>query len=552
MATSVQCRLQERTLGMVMREVDEDLAMFLEMRRSEKEMNDQIPKHNCEESDPQLGSEVDFSLLSNGTSTEPANQDYLLNSENDKNDYDWLLSLPHTPSNPSLELEEQNIAPHQNATDSSSTAQDCKIETNSSTTAPESKISIEQDLAQPENSLEGPSSQSNSTGLLAVSRRKNSCAGNGRPLSSGGKMATSTRSATPTGRPRISASKPSRASTPTSRATLPSVKPVASTARSSTPTRAAPRSSTPTSRPSKPAASKSASRSATPTRRPSTPSSIPIVSISGARSSSLTKMGTTTSRKTAASRGTSPTMKSRPLKPLETPSLSRDSSINSKTLVPKRPASASRGRPSAPGARPSTTNSSSDGKPRRKSCSPSRGRATNATILSNAITLLSKSRGHGYEKDDVNPVLIGTQMVERVVNMRKLAPPKQDDNPYHENPSKKSLSRENSGFGRSFSKKSLDMALRHMDIRRSVNGTLRPVLTRVSSSSANSIRSSSTKNKTGSVSDSPLATSSTASSEPCINNSSNNVNWSEPEDDNFGCERELLSPTSQQHLEQYV
>ncbi|XP_019249591.1 PREDICTED: mucin-19-like isoform X2 [Nicotiana attenuata] len=538
---------------MVMREVDEDLAMFLEMRRTEKEMNDQIPKHNSEEPDQQLGSEVDFSLLSNGTSTEPANQDYLLNSENDKNDYDWLLSLPHTPSNPSLEVEEQNIAPRENATDSSSTAQDCKIETNSSTTAPESKISIEQDLAQPENSLEGPFSQSNSTGQPALSRSKNSCAGNGRPSSAGGKKATSTRSATPTGRPRISASKPSRASTPTSRATLPSVKPVASAGRSSTPTRAAPRSSTPTSRPSKPAASKSASRSATPTRRPSTPSSIPIVSVSrvsGARSSLLTKTGTTTSKKTAPSRGTSPTVKSRPLKPLETPSLSRDSSINSKTLVPKRPASASRGRPTAPGARPSTTNSSSDGKPRRKSCSPSRGRAANATILSNAITLLSKSRGHGYEKDDVNPVLIGTQMVERVVNMRKLAPPKQDDNPYHENPSKKSLSRENSGFGRSFSKKSLDMALRHMDIRRSVNGTLRPVLTRVSSSSANGIRSSSTKNKTGSVSDSPLATSSTASSDPSINNSSNNVNWSEPEDDNFGCERELSSPTSQQHMEQ--
>lgn len=40
------------------------------------------------------GSEVDFSLLSNGTSTKPANQDYLLNSdENDKNDYDWYLQL---------------------------------------------------------------------------------------------------------------------------------------------------------------------------------------------------------------------------------------------------------------------------------------------------------------------------------------------------------------------------------------------------------------------------------------------------------------------------
>ncbi|MCD7458591.1 hypothetical protein HAX54_038626 [Datura stramonium] len=550
MATSVQCRPQERTLGMVMKEVDEDLAMFLEMRRSEKDMNDQLAKCNSEELDQQLGSEVDFSLLSNETSMKPANQDYLLNSENDKNDYDWLLSPPQSPSDPSPQVEKQNTPVHQIAANSGSTAQDCKIEKDSSTTAPESKISIGHDIAQAANSLEGPSLKINSTGQPATSRSKNSSAGNGKPSSSGGKKETSTRSATPTGRPRASASKPSRSSTPTSRATLPSVKPVASTARSSTPTRAAPRSSTPTSRSSKPSASKSASRSATPTRRPSTPSSIPIVSVSGSRSSSSTKTGTTTLKKTAPSRGTSPTVKSRPLKPLETPSLSRDSSINSKTSVPKRPASASRGRPTAPGARSSTTNSNVDGKPRRRSCSPSRQRATTAIFLSNAAALLSKSRGYGNEKDDVNPVLIGTQMVERVVNMRKLAPPKQDDNLSHENPSKKSLSRENSGFGRSFSKKSLDMALRHMDIRRSVNGTLRPVLTRASASSANGIRSSSTKNKTGSVSDSPLATSSNASSEPSINNNSNNINWSEPEDDNFACERELSSPITQQLLEQ--
>ncbi|KAJ8550954.1 hypothetical protein K7X08_000324 [Anisodus acutangulus] len=537
MGTSVQCRPQERTLGMVMKEVDEDLAMFLEIRGNEKDMN------NSEELDQQLGSEADFSMLSNGTSTKPANQDYLLNSENDKNDYDWLLSPPQTPSNPLPELEEQNIPEYQIATNSSSTGQDCKIEIDSSTTAPESKISSGQDIAQPASSSDRPSSKIYSTGPSSISRSKNSSAGNGRPSSSGGKKSTSTRSATPTGRPRNSASKPSRASTPTSRATLPSVKPVASTARSSTPTRAAPRSSTPTatSRPYKPAASKSASRSATPTRRPSAAPSIPIVSVSGTRSSSSTKTGTTTSKKAAPSWGTSPTVRSRPLKPLETPSLSRDSSINSKTLVPKRPASASRGRPTTPGARPSTTN----GKPRRKSYSPSRGRATTATILSNATAVRSKSRGYGNEKDDVNPVLIGTQMVERVVNMRKLAPPKQDDNLSHENPSKKSLSRENSGFGRSFSKKSLDMALRHMDIRRSVNGTIRPVLTRVSAPSANGIRSSSTKNKTGSVSDSPLATSSNASSEP-----NNSINWSEPEDDNFGCERELSSPITQQHQEQ--
>lgn len=58
MQTSVQCRPQERTLGMVMKEVDEDLAIFLEMRRSEKDMNDQLAKCNTEELDQQLGIDI--------------------------------------------------------------------------------------------------------------------------------------------------------------------------------------------------------------------------------------------------------------------------------------------------------------------------------------------------------------------------------------------------------------------------------------------------------------------------------------------------------------
>ncbi|EPS68722.1 hypothetical protein M569_06052, partial [Genlisea aurea] len=53
----------------------------------------------------------------------------------------------------------------------------------------------------------------------------------------------------------------------------------------------------------------------------------------------------------------------------------------------------------------------------------------------------------------LNPVLVGTKMVERVVNMRKLAPP--DSSSLLLNPKK-------AGFGRSLSKKSLEMAIRHM------------------------------------------------------------------------------------------
>lgn len=157
------------------------------------------------------------------------------------------------------------------------------------------------------------------------------------------------------------------------------------------------------------------------------------------------------------SRGTSPTVKSRPQKD--------DGPSSLRSSVAERPLSASRGRPSVSSAQSSTTNNSCNGRQRRQSCSPSRVRAQNDSAYNNMRSVIAKSRGHADNSDDVNPVLMGTQMVERVVNMRKLAPPKQDDylSSNHNNSSgKSSLSQDSSGFGRSLSKKSFDMALRHM------------------------------------------------------------------------------------------
>lgn len=72
------------------------------------------------------------------------------------------------------------------------------------------------------------------------------------------------------------------------------------------------------------------------------------------------------------------------------------------------------------------------------------------------------NRAYAKAHDSSSPGLYGTKMVERVINMRKLAPPKQDDkHSPHSNLSAKS-SPDSSGFGRSLSKKSLDMAIRHM------------------------------------------------------------------------------------------
>lgn len=155
-------------------------------------------------------------------------------------------------------------------------------------------------------------------------------------------------------------------------------------------------------------------------------------------------------------------MKSRTWKPNEMPGFSLEVPPNLRTSLPERPASASRGRPVGANARSSCVESGSKvgPRPRQQSCSPARGRTTNSGANNGSrISMPSKRRNLSKGSDDVNPVLMGTKMVERVVNMRKLAPPKQDD---QHTTSNSSSGVESSGFGRTLSKKSLDMALRHM------------------------------------------------------------------------------------------
>ncbi|XP_011077570.1 nascent polypeptide-associated complex subunit alpha, muscle-specific form isoform X2 [Sesamum indicum] len=457
MAASVQFRPQNRDLGMVMREVDEDLAIFLGMRNGEKEMNEHLLFEEPHELHVSIGAEPkpDSLVTLNASQTEivpiPA-------------DDNWLLIQPDTSFLPSVEGDAQDpAATHTEISSAESTYLKSELE----------------------NTCEDSASLSESSLPLVTSTSAGSPAAvNKRPSSSSGGRKPTPRAATPTGRPALPAKpKPSRASTPTSRTTIPSSKPTAAHARS--------RSSTPTSRPSIPIISKSGSRSATPTRKPATPSTTSRISAPD-RSSSGSSNGL---KNPAPSRGTTPTPKSRPSKPSEILSLSHDAPQNAKASMPRRPASASRGRPSLP----ATHASSSNGKPRQKSCSPAKVRAPISCAQKTGIKMLSKSRGYSNEGDDVNPVLIGTKMVDRVVNMRKLAPPKQDEYVAHENPKKSS--QENSGFGRSLSKKSLDMAIRHMDIRIPEN------LRHIATVSANGVRSISTKSSSVGVSGSPLTSS---------------------------------------------
>ncbi|XP_042028024.1 uncharacterized serine-rich protein C215.13-like isoform X2 [Salvia splendens] len=517
---------------------DEELALFREMRRRDKERNDLLLLQNSDEFDAPLGQRSGSSPIFNitsGTTAPPVRKnvaDEFLNSENDKNDYDWLLTPPGTPLFSSLEMEGQKTVMSQLGTPKARpTALKSRLANAQSEHAARSNLSSRQQVSSP--------------GL------NTSTAGLRRPTSSGG---PGSRPGTPTGRPTVSSisrstltstsnraalnasvritsnptskmstttSKPSRSSTPTSRPTLSSAKPTGPP-RSSTPTgRSTIRSSTPTSSVSLPA-SRSTSRASTPTRRPTASSATktPAVSSKSPTTSSVAKPVSTASKNPMQARSNSPTVRPRPWKPSEMPGFSLDVPPNLRTSLSDRPPSATRGRPGAPSSRSSSIEPPSNGRIRRQSCSPARGRPPNGMSRNSgsSVPVPAASRLHAKANDNVSPALVGTKMVERVINMRKLAPPKQDDkHSPHSSLSGKSLSPDSAGFGRTLSKKSLDMAMRHMDIRRTIPGNLRPLMTNIPASSLYSVRSGPNR-RTTSISDSPLATSSNCSSELSVNN----------------------------------
>ncbi|KAL8154341.1 hypothetical protein V2J09_012101 [Rumex salicifolius] len=573
------------------KEKEDDLALFLEMRKREKEKNDLLLQ-NQEELDQSLVSQSGISPLFSIAPAAPTRKtctEEFLNSENDKNDYDWLLTPPGTPLFPSLDMESRK------AYLGETEAPNCHP------TALKSRLANSQPEATVRSSLVSRQPTS-STGLNSSSsglRRPSSSGGPGsRPTTPSGPVSRpatpsgpGSRPATPTGRPSLttSSSRASRPSTPTSRPTLPSSRPAMttstrstslmsnrstastaptksttvprsstpsrstarsstptsrSTARSSTPTsRSTARSSTPTSRPTTTASivppARASSRPSTPTRRPSTPSR----TTSGSSATSLTKSTSSVNKAgTGPLRSASPSVRPKPWKPSEMPGFSLDAPPNLRTTLPDRPLSATRGRPVANAARSASVEPvTNPGRQRRQSCSPSRGRAPNNGSYNhiNRSSVPAVNRAHSRVNDEVSPVVMGNKMVERVINMRKLVPPKQDNKHSPSLSGKSASSPDNSGFGRTLSKKSLDMAIRHMDIRRTIPGNLRPLMTNIPASSMYSVRSGPARSRTVSVSDSPLATSSNASSDFSVNN----MNAVGILDDDL-CSGGAVSPTS--------
>ncbi|RID64160.1 hypothetical protein BRARA_E03116 [Brassica rapa] len=527
---------------------DEELSMFLEMRRRDKERRGESLLTGSDSTSINGALTTAAAAALSGVSETVSSQRYplrrtaaenFLYSENEKSDYDWLLTPPGTPQfekESHRSIMEQSEAP------------------NSRPTNLKSRLgNYREDIVSGNNNKSQMSSSSSVAGLR-------------RPSSSSSSRSTSRpstptrRSTTPTPTTTTSTTRPvtttrasnSRSSTPTSRATLTAARATTSTAaprtttsRSATPTRT---KTQPSSAPSK----KPLSRSATPTRRSPTPTGPSIVSSkapSRGTSPTPTPTGPSMVSSKAPSRGTSPTptvKSSKPWKPREMPGFSLEAPPNLRTSASDRPVSATRGRPgvaSAPGSRSNSIErgngaaSNGVGHARRQSCSPSRGRAP----VGSTNGSLPGARGRGKANNGDSPVAMGNKMVERVVNMRKLGPPRLTESGGR-GTAKSSSAFNSLGYGRNLSKSSIDMALRHMDIRRGMTGNLRPLVTKVPASSMYSVRS-----RSNSVTNSPMATSSTvSSSEPNLDNI--NIlclDGNDAENDDLLSERSFSSPRDQ-------
>eukprot|EP01018_Ginkgo_biloba_P004308 Gb_24298 [translate_table: standard] len=534
--TAVQHRRGRSLTNVNIKDRDEDLALFHEMGKIENDRHSLLLNASDEFESRLANAKLSSSPMSKITApaAKKGGSDNLLIADGDKNDYDWLLTPPGTPLFPSLEMEAQATGLAQKGSPLLRPATALKASRLSNPHTESSSKIVRGSLTSRQTVLSGLNSSTNT-----ASGRSSM------PLSTGPALS---RPSTPTARSMAPASL--RPSTPTARSTgSPSLRPSTPTSRSIVP---ASRPTVPASRPTVPA-TRSSSRSSTPTRRPSTPSISQNNLVPPVRSSSASKVCSMPSRNPAPSRGSSPIVRPRPSQPSLLPGFSLDAPPNLRTTMPERPASATRGRPGAPSsARFTTEVPNASSRPRRQSCSPSvtRGRISSESPNSDRSSFrTSKSYINGTEISI--PVVLGSKIVEKVINTRSVthghehqATTRPAISPLQTKRPVKSISTpDSSGFGRTLSKKSLDMALRHMDIRQSTPSSIRPLIS-IPTSSLYSVRSGPTKSRPTNISDSPIATSSNASSEhgACI---APYPEGSALDDYDFGTERESrVSPLS--------
>ncbi|KAG5248375.1 flocculation protein [Salix suchowensis] len=358
--------------------------------------------------------------------------DDLLSSEGGKHDYDWLLTPPGTPLFPSSEGSESqpaSVAPRSSslARSASTTKAASRLSVSQSESYHSSRPTRSNSVTRPSISSSQFSTYSSNRSSSILNTSSASVSSYTRPSSPVSRTPSIARPSTPSGRPT-----PSRASTP-SRARPAPISSSTDKTRSSQ-----------NSRPSTPIlGDRSNSRPSTPTRRNPAPSSSTASSPSASAGRALSN-GRIPG---PASRPSSPIPRVRPQQPVVPPDFPLDTPPNLRTTLPDRPLSAGRSRPNVHATMKGNPETVGPVTAPRRHSSPivSRGRLTEPSGK-------GRVHGNGHIADAPEP-----RKVLHVPELGMRKPVKSS-----------STASESTGFGRTISKKSLDMAIRHMDIR---NGT---------------------------------------------------------------------------------
>ncbi|KAL5228600.1 hypothetical protein ABZP36_016865 [Zizania latifolia] len=457
----------------------------------------------------------------------------LLDTEIGKHDYDWLLTPPGTPRVPTFEVVEKAPSPNvpkRTTTRSSSTTRASRL----STSETENGHSTVPTKPARSNSVSRPSIQSTpmssndrssvlNANIFSVSSRpttpskRTSTLPLSKPLVPASRQVptqsstpTKTRPSTPVkARPstpvktrpsvtnstststvaKTTSAQNSRPSTPTSRSRI-----ISSSSSSTGPAMSRPSSSsgripaisrTSSSTSTVPAVSRSSSRSSTPTCQSVTRSSVPLPSsgrspsvgrVSG--NNKITSIGrpvASSGRNSApssapSSRPSSPNPRPRaPVRPLDIPDFPSETPPNLRTKLPERPLSAGRSCPVVGLGPKSTLNAEQvHSAPVRKMTVPAIARSKFSDAPSKVSSLINGQQNRQSERYAVE------------------GQPTRPSRP---------VTGSDNGFGRTISRKSLDMAIKHMDIRQNLGGI------RGASLFPPSIRSAGTKGRLARMSD---------------------------------------------------
>ncbi|XP_062006703.1 uncharacterized protein LOC133723854 [Rosa rugosa] len=359
-----------------------------------------------------------------------------------KHDYDWLLTPPETPLFPSSDGSESQptlAAARSSALNrSTSSAKPSRLSVSQSESNHSSRPARSSSVTRSSISSSQYTNYSSNRSSNFLNTSSASVSSYSRPSSPITRSPSTARPSTPTSR--ASLSRPSTPSRTRNVLTSSSIERPRSVASS--------RPSTPSSRPQIPAnlsspAARTPSRPSTPTRR----HSLPSLSIASSPSPSAGRLSN--GRNPApTSRPSSPSPRVRPPpQPIVPHDFPLDTPPNLRTTLPDRPISAGRSRPGAAVVVKGKLETPAAVVVPRRQSSPivSRGRLTEAPGRSRVL-----SNGH----HDVPEPRKAQHLPD--LGMRK--PVKTSSTP----------ATDNSGFGRNISKKSLDMAIRHMDIK---NGT---------------------------------------------------------------------------------